>query len=475
MDDPNLLESHCKFISHLVERNQLSQALDFWKLVKPVFCIDKGEAETLGSQVTLLVFIGRTLSSGLNNEDRSNIFSEVSKEVEYCLKKAVSLDGNCVDSLLGLGDFYQLLNEISLAKDYYLKVLKLSPSNVDAHCALGTLYKNEGNVDLAFSSYKNATELTSYRDPTHVFNLAYCYEYLDQCEEGLILLENFLSTNDPHEMQSTVNHYMIYLLYIKLLYLCGDYGKKISTVVEAIRKFPPFILQYLMRMKTHWAYFVFLSNLSFTIEPSLEVVKKLYIVGDSHCLSVAWQRIQLANGTMYILVPKLITGLMAYHLRTTRIKQVTIFTLHTILQNLSRTEKKILFCAGEIDCRLGIGPAVQKGKYKSIQEALRTTVNLYVGGLSAFVQQYKMQFFILPVPPPSSLEQQDRVNMVNQFNSEMKTKCISSDAIYFLDYAHLLCSNDGTLQKNFYCDGTHMNANFLPLLVNQLNYVNFYE
>lgn len=40
----------------------------------------------------------------------------------------------------------------------------------------------------------------------------------------------------------------------------------------------------------------------------------LYVIGDSHCMSSAWQTISVKN-QKYVLTPKLVTGLKCWHLR----------------------------------------------------------------------------------------------------------------------------------------------------------------
>jgi hypothetical protein len=47
-----------------------------------------------------------------------------------------------------------------------------------------------------------------------------------------------------------------------------------------------------------------------------ENLSPIYVIGDSHCLSSAWQKICVDNSTgeQRILVPKLVTGLKHWHL-----------------------------------------------------------------------------------------------------------------------------------------------------------------
>ena len=82
----------------------------------------------------------------------------------------------------------------------------------------------------------------------------------------------------------------------------------------------------------------------------------LFVVGDSHVLSIAWQTLMLENNNKCrILVPVPVTGLKAWHCRPNT-SFFTHYNMHVVLtQRLPPNVHTIILSAGEIDCREGIG------------------------------------------------------------------------------------------------------------------------
>ncbi|CAL1154169.1 unnamed protein product [Cladocopium goreaui] len=124
--------------------------------------------------------------------------------------------------------------------------------------------------------------------------------------------------------------------------------------------------------------------------------KPMFIVGDSHVLSFAWQFLEF-DDEHFMLVPLLITGAKIWHLR----EDSRFYTMFSFWDKLSiiPIESPVIFLLGEIDCRDGILRSVQKGKHDSFDDALRTVVNVY---LDLLVQVRKKlpsnKLFVHPVP-----------------------------------------------------------------------------
>lgn len=94
-------------------------------------------------------------------------------------------------------------------------------------------------------------------------------------------------------------------------------------------------------------------------------IQPLYICGDSHCLSSAWQILQY-KGENRLLLPKLVTGCKVWHLRDESRFYPKIAFQNTI-QSIPKRQS-VLLNFGEIDCRTGIGLAVEKCKVGSFLE-----------------------------------------------------------------------------------------------------------
>ena len=126
------------------------------------------------------------------------------------------------------------------------------------------------------------------------------------------------------------------------------------------------------------------------------------------------------RGEQRTLVPKLITGLKAYHLQP-NYRFLTVSNLHILLSSIppyvpmscgkpsnqfililrSRSgETEIIFVCGEIDTREGIPKAMDKKRYRNVEHATAETVRIYREGVDALSVQYKLHIWIHPVTPP---------------------------------------------------------------------------
>lgn len=106
----------------------------------------------------------------------------------------------------------------------------------------------------------------------------------------------------------------------------------------------------------------------------------VFVIGDSHVLSSAWRTVDLppAEGrpTRLVFVPCVVTGAKLWHLR----QASSFYTRFGFWDRVAAVPPgaPVMLVLGEIDCREGVLRAVQRGKYKSIEEALGGLVDLYV-------------------------------------------------------------------------------------------------
>jgi hypothetical protein len=206
--------------------------------------------------------------------------------------------------------------------------------------------------------------------------------------------------------------------------------------------------------------------------PKLLVVKSenkpLYVVGDSHVLSTAWQTIQLPDGSYRTLTPVVVTGLKAWHCRP-QTRFFTFSLLNILLRRLPPTDC-ILFSAGEIDCREGLGGPELQGYSTFDKSHVQQTVVEFVKSLMAL--QVRMDIWVLPVCP--HVHRSDRNGkavgraarrQVTQLWNEQLRSALPDGRIRVLDYENALLGNTGYVLKRAYnADGTHMNSAFLSHL-----------
>ena len=171
--------------------------------------------------------------------------------------------------------------------------------------------------------------------------------------------------------------------------------------------------------------------------PSSRQHKPLFVVGDSHVLSIAWTTVFLPSGEPRMIVPLVVTGLKAWHTRNE-----TLFfahsLLHSHLRRLPPDTRTILLSAGEIDCREGIGGPLLEGYNLDFHSYVHRTVQEYVKAASELAQQYSLQILVMPVAPHAHRSDRNgkaagrsfRRRIMQAWNKEMRDgttewKCVS--------------------------------------------------
>lgn len=253
----------------------------------------------------------------------------------------------------------------------------------------------------------------------------------------------------------------------------------------------------------------------FMIHHHDDVIKPLYILGDSHVISIAWQLIHIATRGYRIATPVLATGLKAWHTTDSS----NFFTKYNLKTNISRIlEKKnttyptktILLSAGEIDCREGIGrEKLQKDMNNLCADQVENTVHSYVDSVKQIAMEYQIQILLLSVTPHGYRKESNgkalgratrrkRTELWNDLlrrkvksihhNNNIKSESDNDEEeeekekgntcgigkVFFLDYEEKLreeCDSSPTgyvLNKHLDADHTHMHSGFLPHLEDAL-------
>ena len=211
----------------------------------------------------------------------------------------------------------------------------------------------------------------------------------------------------------------------------------------------------------------------------------LFVLGDSHCLSIAWQTIKIDNPArrseppmLRTLVPYPATGIKAWHTRD----QTQFFTHHNLRTSLQRLPpgcRTVLLSAGEIDCREGIGGEKLSGYNASCDDRVRNTVREYVRAAIQLAAEHNLQILLLPVAPHAfrnakkgkAAGRDQRRERILLWNDLLREECATSggtgNEIYLLDYERDLRSPDESspvgfvLNRAFNADYTHLNSAFL--------------
>jgi len=222
-----------------------------------------------------------------------------------------------------------------------------------------------------------------------------------------------------------------------------------------------------------------LPTITYTLPSNMSSATPIFLLGDSHVLSLAWQTLDIPSPTgmtrKRLVVPAVVTGLKAWHVR----KKTNFFTktnMMTLIQRLPRGTRTILLSAGEIDCREGLGGPKLQG-YKDICKSdVERTVRIFIQSLTELALECNLQILVLPVSP-HAFRRTGRVagQLARRETTRSWNQCLRANRsqanVFLLDYVEALLdtADDGyVLHKAYNADGTHLNSGHASLLANSI-------
>lgn len=247
---------------------------------------------------------------------------------------------------------------------------------------------------------------------------------------------------------------------VKILYVCGA----LQVIPHLVSLLEPLRLHrelHLTTIRNEHAYYSCVSqalhSVPFPLYPAGSAPEAIFVVGDSHCLSSAWQRLEV-GGRSYLLTPKLVTGLKCWHLRDD-CKFYTRRNFECAMRSIP-DGSTVIFNFGEIDCREGLLVAVEKCKYETIEEGIEKCINVYTKTLEDLVKAKKLRAYIHPVVPVLDITRPT----VKHFNSVLAPRVKRSKVLQWLDFFDQLLLPDGTFDTQYSLDGTHLHPAYVKLV-----------
>ena len=191
-------------------------------------------------------------------------------------------------------------------------------------------------------------------------------------------------------------------------------------------------------------------------------------------------------------VPFPATGLKAWHSRAS----TRFFTHYNLLTCLERIpailRRTIIFSAGEIDCREGIGGLLLQGYYRNCADAVESTVIEYLTSLASIADKYQIQILVMPVAPHAyrsekngkSMGRAKRRETMQLWNETLRRELVNErsltlqqdntqvkyNRVFLLDYEKKLQYPDDNspvgyvLHPSYNADFTHVNSAIIPLV-----------
>jgi tetratricopeptide (TPR) repeat protein len=205
------------------------------------------------------------------------------------------------------------------------------------------------------------------------------------------------------------------------------------------------------------------------VPPSQPEEQPLFVLGDSHILPCAWRAVTF-RGKPRLLVPCLVTGVKAFHLRPSS----CFYPKRQWERACSRLPSgcDVIVMVGEIDCREGMLRAIEKGCAPNLPAAARGVAQLLVDALVKHLMMGRSRCGSVLVHPVAPVLDVTRP-MVTAFNAAlgaaMSRARLKHPAVTWLggdetgrEFTGRLLTPDGAaLKPQYVLDGTHLHPGYV--------------
>ena len=361
-------------------------------------------------------------------------YLEAIKAFETCLK----ITPNYINALQNLAELTYNLRQFHQASELFQKLLNIAPDHKKNQVNLvKALIKS---CDIASAKAFAATTLSSCpnHDEMH-WQLANIY----QAMQDNLAWHTYMQRNLMQIQDAGIKEKMIIYAAIAA-WLTGD----ITTCRTLIKQsdLNNAIHPQDLDLKNVQAYSTFLTHLLAFYDTNQalyqpQTSQKLYIIGDSHCLSYAGSYQTIGDHT-YAVSSFLIVGCKAWHLAQ-KTENIFKYSVTKAMGNIPE-HGDILFTLGEIDCRMDEGFMHVHRKYgNDLETTIATTVADYVAYVKKQFKGRNNHIIFSSVPRINrdlsqcpEHEQTLLFKTVDMFNASLQEQALKHHCS-FLDVYHL--------------------------------------
>jgi tetratricopeptide (TPR) repeat protein len=419
-------------------------------------------------------------------------------------KKAIKINPHYAEAYYNLGNTLQRKGNLKSAIDSYKHALKINPNHAQSYYNMGNALRDNDDLEAAIKKYKQALEIKpdfieaynnmasilqikgdlnasiqSYQDalsikPDHAASFVNCeslqiqiskYYNVDDELKSLAnkSLDAQLVENPTHQISLTINDF-----------IQGDNPaaiKRLNRYNELVQAGKTKDLADSDQLFCN-AYAKFIDHLikQSPITPTLNK-KKIYHIGESHCLSYAHHTLTTEQQT-FCISPVITFGAKAYHFskpQENQYKSITKWNLDTLPNG------SIVFISfGEIDCRAHEGLIQASHKTGTSLEIL--VENMIKGYLAWFLDanktnMHRYKFFNVPAPVYRvnyTLEVNNEVaNVIDLFNKSLKHQ-VKNSAVDLIDVYQVTKNESGFSNKCYHSDEVHLDHRILGVIEDQI-------
>lgn len=353
---------------------------------------------------------------------------------------------------------------------------------------VASVLKENGAVEEALELYRVALRLRP-TNVTYALNLVHAIEITLRLDEALRVAWDFFGVRDETGLLDRIAEFRakhgsasssagadkalppdaleelgFFFALVKVLYGAGrlTHLPALMAALDPIREGRDL---HLTTIRNEHAYYSCVRELVLHHAPAAPLAEgdlpKVYVLGDSHSFPLAWRTVTLQGRAVQV-VPKLVTGTKAWHLR----KDGRFFTKVNFAKALTTIPagSTVIMLFGEIDCREGFLLAVERDRYPDMETAMDVTIAHYVTVLRGLTSEQR--FTVLVHPVPSVLDETRSIVTMYNERLEAAVKAIASPNILWMPFFKKLLTQDGSLlERRFALDGSHLSPIYVSELV----------
>ena len=381
------------------------------------------------------------------------------------LKRSIKNNPQNLTTLNNLANLLTEDKQFDEALEYYNTILRIDPNFVNAIINKGYLYLEQGALKKSISLFNRAILVAPENGKAHIYKAEAMFIEEDP-QKNLERLDSIAALKHL-DIEEKIN---VMVAKATCEWIRGD----LSSLRNSLTSVENIIFQVkkntnIANLKRRQAYYVYLKALS---EYATKTKRKdeeqnlpiMPIIGDSHCLSPAHQKIIL-DGTEYKCEPHLISGIKAWHLGNSA-KNKYKYAFDRTLQKLDRCPA--IFTIGEIDCRSdeGIFSYHQKTDIP-LKGIIMETVDLFLKFVANRINGTGITSIFCGVPAPDNvkiqkLSEQDKEKYlftVRQFNSYLLSQ-VQANGARFIDIYKATSGPNGTSNNKYDLDKLHLKPDF---------------
>ena len=392
------------------------------------------------------------------------------KEAIDSFRKAIKIKSNDADIHVNLGNSLKEVEELDTALDSFRQALVIKPNDADACQSMGNVLQMRGELEGAVNYYRQSMSIKPECVDVYLDYLT----LLIQLSPADCLALSISNLNNEKRDALICSKPKFYVLNAINNYILGKFDESKANLNNFSKLCNSDQNGFYSMPDRHFcqAYFVFINTLlGQKISKPKITGKKIYHIGDSHCLSFAHNTMRIDNQP-YQVMPYLTLGIKAHHLAKKLNNQFKAITKKNLRQIPHASN--ILISIGEIDCRIneGILKALRKTE-EPLEELIIKTVNGYLQWFQDANIETGHKLYFLNVPAPVynksySLELNHKVaSVVSLFNKrlEVQLSCLNN---YLIDLYEPTRGHQGFSNGLFHCDGYHLDNRILKNIENQL-------